>query len=157
MREGRRVDDRPSEVGSQQPDPRYRGEAEYAAGEEGERRATDQESDDEGHHQAAEVVRQPHQAGGGAFRLAGPRAGKDRLPTPAWPGGLHLTSTEGAGEVQTPLSGPAAAHLGIGDRVWFRHAKAGELCERVDRLHLVRGDVVVDVVPTYRGEGRSFV
>jgi D-serine deaminase-like pyridoxal phosphate-dependent protein len=59
--------------------------------------------------------------------------------------------------VQTPLLGPAAAHLRIGDRVWFRHAKAGELCERVDRLHLVRGDVVVDVVPTYRGEGQSFL
>jgi D-serine deaminase-like pyridoxal phosphate-dependent protein len=93
---------------------------------------------------------------GGGWVASG-ASGPDRLPTPAWPGGLHLTGTEGAGEVQTPLLGPAAAHLRIGDRVWFRHAKAGELCERVDRLHLVRGDTVVDVVPTYRGEGRSFV
>jgi D-serine deaminase-like pyridoxal phosphate-dependent protein len=44
----------------------------------------------------------------------------------------------------------------VGDRVWFRHAKAGEVMERVDVVHLVRGDAVVDVVPTYRGEGRSF-
>ena len=44
----------------------------------------------------------------------------------------------------------------VGDRVWFRHAKAGELCERFDRLHLVQGDQIVDEVPTYRGEGRNF-
>ena len=30
--------------------------------------------------------------------------------------------------------------LRVGDRVWFRHAKAGELCEHVDELHLVAGD-----------------
>ncbi len=47
--------------------------------------------------------------------------------------------------------------VGLGDRVWFRHAKAGELCERVNELHLVRGGAVVDVVPTYRGEGRAFL
>ena len=93
---------------------------------------------------------------GGGWVASG-ASGRDRLPTPAWPGGLHLTDTEGAGEVQTPLLGPAAARLGIGDRVWFRHAKAGELCERVDRLHVVRGNAVVDVVPTYRGEGRAFL
>jgi len=41
--------------------------------------------------------------------------------------------------------------------VWFRHAKAGELCERVDSLALVAGGELVDVVPTYRGEGRAFL
>ncbi len=59
--------------------------------------------------------------------------------------------------MQTPLRGDAADRLRIGDRVWFRHAKAGELCERVDTLHLVAGDEVVAVAPTYRGEGRTFV
>ncbi len=93
---------------------------------------------------------------GGGWVASG-ASGKDRLPTPAWPGGLHLSGTEGAGEVQTPLLGPAAAHLKVGDRVWFRHAKAGELCERVNELHLVRGGAVVDVVPTYRGEGQAFL
>ena len=93
---------------------------------------------------------------GGGWVASG-ASGKDRLPTPAWPGGLHLTGTEGAGEVQTPLLGPAATHLKVGDRVWFRHAKAGELCERVNELHLVRGAAVVDVVPTYRGEGQAFL
>ena len=58
--------------------------------------------------------------------------------------------------MQTPLLGPAAAHLSIGDRVWFRHAKAGELCEHVNELHLVRGGAVVEAVPTCRGDGRSF-
>ncbi len=47
---------------------------------------------------------------------------------------------EGAGEVQTPLRGPGTARLRVGDRVWFRHAKAGELCEHVDVLHTLDGD-----------------
>jgi D-serine deaminase-like pyridoxal phosphate-dependent protein len=69
---------------------------------------------------------------------------------------------ESAGEVQTPLVGAAAAALGIGDRVWFRHAKSGELSERIDRFAVVDTDEsgqlsVVDELPTYRGEGRSFV
>ncbi len=91
---------------------------------------------------------------GGGYVASGP-AKKDRLPTPYLPEGLSLLGTEGAGEVQTPLSG--ASGLRVGDRVWFRHAKAGELCERFDRLHLVDGDKVVDVVPTYRGEGQTFL
>jgi len=92
---------------------------------------------------------------GGGWIASGP-PGADRVPMPTYPGGLRLVPTEGAGEVQTPLRGPGAAQLRIGDRVWFRHAKAGELCERVDVLHAVRGDAVVDALPTYRGEGRTF-
>ena len=60
--------------------------------------------------------------------------------------------------MQTPLRG--AGGLGVGDRVWFRAAKAGEVCERFESVHLVddapQGPVVVDVVPTYRGEGHCF-
>ena len=52
------------------------------------------------------------------------------------------------------MIGAAAASLRIGDRVYLRHAKAGELCERFDSLHLVQGGRIVDEVPTYRGEGR---
>lgn len=81
--------------------------------------------------------------------------GPDRLPTPVWPPGLELTSMEGAGEAQTPLTG--AADLRVGDRVWFRHAKAGEVCERVNELHLVDDGRVVASVPTYRGEGHAFL
>jgi D-serine deaminase-like pyridoxal phosphate-dependent protein len=93
---------------------------------------------------------------GGGWIASGP-PGADRLPAPVAPEGLRLEALEGAGEVQTPLRGGAADALAIGDRVWLRHAKAGELCEHVDVLHLVRGEEVVDVVPTYRGEGRAFL
>jgi D-serine deaminase-like pyridoxal phosphate-dependent protein len=93
---------------------------------------------------------------GGGFIASG-AVGADRAPVPWAPPGLRLTSLEGAGEVQTPLRGAAADALAVGDRVWLRHAKAGELCEHVDVLHLVRGEEVVDVVPTYRGEGRAFL
>ena len=59
--------------------------------------------------------------------------------------------------MQTPVLGEAADRLRVGDRVYLRHAKAGELCERFDSLHLLAGDQVVDVVPTYRGEGKTFL
>lgn len=93
---------------------------------------------------------------GGGWIASGPAA-DSRLPRPWLPAGLKLVGTEGAGEVQTPLSGAAAATLRVGDRVWFRHAKAGELCERVNELHLIEGDTVVATVPTYRGEGQAFL
>jgi len=89
---------------------------------------------------------------GGGWVASGP-PGPDRSPTPWLPAGLRLLRSEGAGEVQTPLAGAGADGLRIGDRVWFRHAKAGELCEHVNELHLVEGDRVVESVPTYRGEG----
>ncbi|MEV8095394.1 amino acid deaminase/aldolase [Kitasatospora sp. NPDC085879] len=93
---------------------------------------------------------------GGGYPASGP-SGADRSPVPYLPEGLRLDPQEGAGEVQTPLLGAAADDLLIGDRVWFRHAKAGELCERFAELHLVEGDRVVETVPTYRGEGRTFL
>jgi D-serine deaminase-like pyridoxal phosphate-dependent protein len=109
---------------------------------------------------ALPVVRKPSPAtatvlGGGYLASGAP--GADRLPRPVLPEGLRLDRTEGAGEVQTPVLGPAARNLALGDRVWFRHAKAGELCERFATLHLVRGDEIVDEVPTYRGEGQTFL
>ncbi|MEV7089075.1 amino acid deaminase/aldolase [Streptomyces sp. NPDC093085] len=93
---------------------------------------------------------------GGGYPASG-AAGADRLPVPYLPEGLRYDPQEGPGEVQTPLLGPAADDLLIGDKVWFRHAKAGELCERFDTLRLVEGDQVVASVPTYRGEGRTFL
>lgn len=91
----------------------------------------------------------------GGFVASGP-AQPSLLPRPFLPTGLRLDREEGAGEVQTPLLGPAADGLRIGDRVWFRHAKAGELCERFNQLHLVDGTAVTATVPTYRGEGQAF-
>ncbi|MFC8077549.1 amino acid deaminase/aldolase [Streptomyces sp. NPDC057307] len=93
---------------------------------------------------------------GGGYPASG-AAGWDRLPEPYLPEGLRYDAQEGAGEVQTPLLGSAADDLLIGDRVWFRHAKAGELCERFDELRLIEGDRVTATVPTYRGEGRTYL
>jgi D-serine deaminase-like pyridoxal phosphate-dependent protein len=93
---------------------------------------------------------------GGGYIASG-ATGKDRSPVPWLPQGLTLDGMEGAGEVQTPLHGPAAGRLRIGDRVYFRHAKAGELCERFNSLLLVGGGEILDEVPTYRGEKKAFL
>jgi D-serine deaminase-like pyridoxal phosphate-dependent protein len=109
---------------------------------------------------ALPVVRKPGRrvvtALGGGYLASGP-ADRARLPSPYLPAGLRLDRQEGAGEVQTPLLGAAADRLQIGDRVWMRHAKAGELCERFSELHLIEANAVVATVPTYRGEGRTFL
>ncbi|MFJ6893695.1 amino acid deaminase/aldolase [Streptomyces hokutonensis] len=93
---------------------------------------------------------------GGGWIASGP-PGLDRQPTLTWPLGLRTNPREGTGEVQTPVLGAAARGLRLGDHVWFRHAKAGELCERVNTLHLVSGAEIVDEVATYRGEGHAFL
>ncbi|KAA0961526.1 MULTISPECIES: alanine racemase [Microbacterium] len=93
---------------------------------------------------------------GGGWIASGP-AVASRQPLPVWPQGLRTLPREAAGEVQTPLQGRAAERLGVGDRVWFRHAKSGEPAERTDRYHLVSGDEVIDELPTYRGEGKAFL
>ncbi|WP_207208873.1 amino acid deaminase/aldolase [Nocardioides oleivorans] len=92
--------------------------------------------------------------GGGL--IASGATGEDRSPVPWAPPGLHLTGLEGAGEVQTPLTGHPAALLHIGDLVWFRHAKSGELFEHVRDVHLVSGEAVTGVVPSYRGHDLAF-
>lgn len=107
---------------------------------------------------AMPVVRRP--SGGvatllGGGYLASGAAGPDRLPAPELPRGLRLDPLEGAGEVQTPVIGAAAASLRVGANVYLRHAKAGELCERFNSLHLLSGSEIVGEVPTYRGEGRA--
>lgn len=107
-----------------------------------------------------EVVRKPLDdiatVLGGGWIASGPPVAS-RQPLPVWPIGLSMLPREGAGEVQTPLQGASARGLRVGDRVWFRHAKSGELAERVDRYHLVRGAEVVGESRTYRGEGKSFL
>ncbi len=108
---------------------------------------------------ALPVVRRPGPGVATVFAggwVASGAPGPDRLPVPVHPAGLRLSGSEAAGEVQTPLLGPPAGTLAVGDRVWFRHAKAGELCEHVNSLHLVGADDAVQEVPTYRGEGKAF-
>jgi D-serine deaminase-like pyridoxal phosphate-dependent protein len=93
--------------------------------------------------------------GGGYVASGAPSA--DRLPIPYLPEGLHLDKNEGAGEAQTPLLGEASLRLRVGDRVYMRHSKAGELCERFNSLYLIRGDGIEAEAPTYRGEGFAFL
>ncbi|MFT4215500.1 MAG: alanine racemase [Microbacterium sp.] len=109
---------------------------------------------------ALDVVRKPTEdiatVLGGGWVASGPPVAS-RQPLPVWPQGLHTLGREGAGEVQTPLQGDAARELRVGERVWFRHAKSGELAERVERYHVTSGDRVVGEAATYRGEGKSFL
>ncbi len=106
------------------------------------------------------VVRRPAPdvvtiAGGG--RIASGAIGKDRLPVVDFPTGLHMSALEGAGEVQTPLRGAAAANLQLGDHVWFRHAKAGEGAEWANHVVVVSNGEILGHWDTYRGLGKSFV
>ena len=106
---------------------------------------------------ALPVVRQAlpgvYALAGGGYVASGP-VGADKQPRPYLPRGIELVKTLGAGEVQTSIR--SQQPLELGEPVLFRHAKAGELCERFKELHLVRGDRVEEVVPTYRGQGQSF-
>jgi D-serine deaminase-like pyridoxal phosphate-dependent protein len=106
-----------------------------------------------------QVVRRPGDGvvtvAGGGFIASGP-TGKDRSPLPWAPPDLHLTGLEGAGEVQTPLTGPGTRLLQVGDWVWFRHAKSGEIAEHTNTVHLLAGDAIVDSVPSYRGLGLAW-
>ena len=92
---------------------------------------------------------------GGGYPASGP-GGADRMPRPWLPAGCTLIANEGAGEVQTPVRVPAGVTLAPGDPLLFRHAKAGELCERFNELLLIGEGVVVDAVATYRGDGKCF-
>jgi D-serine deaminase-like pyridoxal phosphate-dependent protein len=93
---------------------------------------------------------------GGGWIGSGPPA-VDRLPRIAWPEGLRMLPREAAGEVQTPINGPGARDLAIGDRVWLRHTKAGELSEHLNAFAVVQDGAIVAELPTYRGEGKSFL
>ena len=109
---------------------------------------------------ALSVVRKPRPdcatVLGGGWIASGP-PGLDRVPRVVFPEGLQMVPREMAGEVQTPLEGRAARSLRVGDRVWLRHAKSGELSEHVDEFAVVDGSSIVDRIPTYRGEGKAFL
>lgn len=109
---------------------------------------------------AIEIVRQPQSniytcAGGGY--IASGAAGKTKLPQPYLPRDAKLTAREAAGEVQTPVFYAGGEHLSLGDPIFMRHAKAGELCEHFSHLLLIANGKIVDTVPTYRGEGCKFL
>lgn len=93
-------------------------------------------------------------AHGGGYIASG-SGGSDKMPV-LLDEELAFYTTEGAGEVQTPLAMPKN-HYAIGDSITLRHAKAGELCERFQVLHAYRGDDYIGPMTTYRGEGQCFL
>ncbi|RKP44284.1 amino acid deaminase/aldolase [Cohnella endophytica] len=111
---------------------------------------------------AVEIVRAPRNdivtCLGGGYTASG-AADPSKLPKPHLPAGLRLFPLEGAGEVQTPLLCSDETHraLKLGDPVFFRHAKAGELCERFDSLHVISNGTIVGEYSTYRGMGENFL
>jgi len=107
---------------------------------------------------AIEIVRRPGPAiytcSGGGYIASG-AIGREKQPQPYLPPGARLDVLEGAGEVQTPIRYDGA--LNLGDPVFLRHSKAGELCERFTHLLLVSKGAIVDEVATYRGDGQCFL
>ncbi len=109
---------------------------------------------------ALPIVRRPeatiYTCLGGGYIASG-AAGPEKLPAPYLPEGATLLPLEGAGEVQTPIryTGPQA--LNLGDPIFFRHSKAGELCEHFQTLALLRDGRIVERVTTYRGDGQCFL
>ncbi len=109
---------------------------------------------------AVEIVRRPAEhlytcLGGGYVASGAP--GKDKLPKPYLPQGAALLPLEGAGEVQTPVLYKGEERLELGDPVFFRHAKAGEICERFNGLYGVSEGKIVEQISTYRGDGQCFL
>lgn len=109
---------------------------------------------------AVEVVRQPKAAiytclGGGY--IASGAIGTDKAPQPYLPKGCQLLPLEGAGEVQTPIRYKGQQALAVGDPIFMRHAKAGELCERFEVLQTIQEGQLGQPLLTYRGMGQCFL
>lgn len=109
---------------------------------------------------AIQIVRSPQKgmftALGGGYVASG-SISLDKQPKPYLPEGIQLTENEGTGEVQTPFIYKGKDNLKIGDPVLFRHSKAGELCERFSHLKLIQGGKIIEQIPTYRGNGWTFL
>lgn len=100
-----------------------------------------------------EITRRPAEniftCHGGGYVASG-AAGPEKLPRPWLPPTARLLPHEGAGEVQTPVHIPnPPAFLRPGEPLYFRHAKAGELCQRFPLLHLIRQDKLMGFYSTY--------
>lgn len=116
------------------------------------------------------ITRQPEKGvitcHSGGFIASG-SVGEAKAPVIHYPKGLSIRADEGFGEVQTPLDIDTSIVKKdnlpkIGEAVWFRHAKAGELCEHFNELICYRQQdqnstaEVVCTMTTYRGEGKCF-
>ncbi len=104
---------------------------------------------------ALEVTRNPegniYTCNGGGYIASG-AIGLEKLPSPYLPIGMELIQNEGAGEVQTPVV-IKDCPIELGQPIFFRHAKAGEVCERFKEIIILSKGNIVERVKTYRGEG----
>lgn len=109
---------------------------------------------------ALQITRNPkaniYTCAGGGYIASG-AIEQSKAPKPYLPHNCKLDKLEGAGEVQTPIHYAGQQKLNIGDSIFFRHAKAGELCERFNSLHLIKNGQIIDEVKTYRGQGYCFL
>jgi D-serine deaminase-like pyridoxal phosphate-dependent protein len=108
---------------------------------------------------AIQIVRQPsdsiYTCFSGGYVGSG-ALGREKIPSPYLPLGARLDPNEMAGEVQTPIHYEGPESLELGDPIFLRHSKAGELCERFCELKLFRNGEVQRIVKTYRGQGKNF-
>ena len=79
--------------------------------------------------------------GGGYVASGAP--GWSRVPKPVRRGSV-LVRTEARARCRPRCTAPTPTASHLGDRVWMRGAKAGELLERFTSVHLVSGDELVD-------------
>jgi D-serine deaminase-like pyridoxal phosphate-dependent protein len=109
---------------------------------------------------AVQIVRNPKEnyftCHGGGYIASG-EIGHLKEPKIYLPKEAKLDKNEGCGEVQTPVIYKGKEELKVGDPIFFRHAKAGELCERFNYLHLIRNNSIQKTITTYRGDGYSFL
>ncbi|MCX7743978.1 MAG: amino acid deaminase/aldolase [Flavobacteriales bacterium] len=108
---------------------------------------------------ALEITRIPspgiYTCQGGGYIASG-EVGVIKQPVPYLPEGIKTISTEGFGEVQTPIRYNGKVSLQVGDPLFFRHAKAGELMERFNKIYFIKEGKIVDEELTYRGMGWCF-
>ncbi len=106
---------------------------------------------------ALEVTRNPKDQvftlAGGGYIASGALSG-DKHPKPYQTHEMEMIKEEGFGEVQTPFR--TNQKVNLGELKFFRHAKAGELCERFNSLYFI-SDEEIKEFKTYRGEGHCFL
>lgn len=91
----------------------------------------------------------------GGFIASG-EVSQDKAPVPFLPEKLELFSTEGCGEVQTPLKVPSNIKLNFDSPIFFRPAKSGEIAEHFNEYLILKNNLITEKVKTYRGFNQVF-
>jgi D-serine deaminase-like pyridoxal phosphate-dependent protein len=93
---------------------------------------------------------------GGGYVASG-SLDQNKFPLVFSPRGLVPNKNEMFGEVQTPFLNQSHENIEIGDPIFLRHSKAGELLEHFNELLILRDHKIIDRWKTYRGEGRCYL